>query len=182
MRLLSILIALCSLAGSVGTLARAQDSAQPARVVFVCEHGSVKSLVAMEYFNRRAKARGVPNRAVARGTTPEPSVPKAVRDGLRGDGFDVSAFEPRKFEASDVAHAALIVSFDEDIANIVGAQARYLKWDDLPGVLTNYRRGKDEIVRHVDQFVSQIHLPVDALQVEVESIAIRERPFEEVPP
>ncbi|SRR5258708_21944166 len=88
MRLLSILIALCSLAGSLGTQARAQDSAQPGRVVFVCEHGSVKSLVATEYFNRRAKAQGVPYRAVARGTAPERTVPKAVRDGLRSDGFD----------------------------------------------------------------------------------------------
>jgi hypothetical protein len=43
MRLLFILIALYSLASSLGIQARAQDSAQPARVVFVCEHGSVKS-------------------------------------------------------------------------------------------------------------------------------------------
>jgi arsenate reductase (thioredoxin) len=156
MRLLSILIALCSLAGSLGTHARAQDSAQPARVVFVCEHGSVKSLVAMEYFNRRAKARGLAYRAVARGTAPERTVPKAVRDGLRSDGFDVSAFEPRKLQGCDVDRASLIVSFDQDIASIVGARARYLKWDDLPGVLTDYTRGKDEIVRHVDALIDEL--------------------------
>jgi len=154
--LLSILIALCSLAGSLGTQARAQDSAEPPRVVFVCEHGSVKSLIATEYFNRRVKARGVAYRAVARGTAPERTVPKSVRDGLRSDGFDVSAFEPRKFEASDVDRASLIVSFDQDIASIVGAQTRYLKWDDLPGVLTDYTRGKDEIVRHVDALIDEL--------------------------
>jgi len=156
MRLLSILPALCSLVVALGTQARAQDSAEPARVVFVCEHGSVKSLVAMEYFNRSAKARGVPYRAVARGTAPEPTVPKAVRDGLRSDGFDVSAFEPRKFEGSDVDRASLIVSFDQDIASIVGAQTRYLKWDDLLRVLTDYARGKDEIVRHVEALIDEL--------------------------
>jgi arsenate reductase (thioredoxin) len=156
MRLLSILIALCSLAGVLSTQARAQDLEEPARVVFVCEHGSVKSLVAMEYFNRRAQARGVAYRAVARGTAPEPTVPRAVRDGLRSDGFDLSAFEPRKFEGSDVDRASLIVSFDQDLASIVGAQTRYLKWDDLPGVLADYARGKDEIVRHVEALIDEL--------------------------
>lgn len=49
-------------------------------------------------------------------------MPKAVKDGLRSDGFDVTEYEPRKFEASDVDRASLIVSFDQDIASIVGAQ------------------------------------------------------------
>jgi hypothetical protein len=30
---------------------------EPAHVVFVCEHGSVKSLIAMEYFNRSVQER-----------------------------------------------------------------------------------------------------------------------------
>jgi arsenate reductase (thioredoxin) len=161
MRSKSILIALCSLAISIGAQTRAQGlaarhSVGPSRVVFVCEHGSVKSLVAMEYFNRRAKARGLAFRAVARGTEPELTVPRAVRDGLRGDGIDVSAFEPRKFEVSDVYRASLIVSFDQDVAKIVGARARYLKWDDLPGILSDYTRGKDAIVRHVDDLLEEL--------------------------
>ena len=156
MRSLSILIALGSLATMLGAQTHAQDLAETARVVFVCEHGSVKSLVAMEYFNRRAKARGMPYRAVARGAAPESTVPKAVRDGLSSDGFDVSVFEPRKFEASDVDRASLVVSFDQDVASIVGAQTPYLKWDDLPGVLTDYTRGKDEIVRHVDALIDEL--------------------------
>jgi protein-tyrosine-phosphatase len=161
MRSISVLIALCTLALSLGIQTRAQDLVasdfvEPRHVVFVCEHGSVKSLVAMEYFNRKAKAQGLTYRAIARGTAPEPTVPSAVREGLRSDGFDVSAFEPRKFEASDVDGASLIVSFDQDVASVVGIRARYLKWDDLPGVLTNYTRGKDEIVRHVDVLIDEL--------------------------
>jgi arsenate reductase len=161
MRLMSILIVLCSLAMSISAETGAQgpavrNSAGPPRVVFVCEHGSVKSLVAMEYFNRRAEARGLAYRAIARGTAPELMVPRAVRDGLRSDGFDVSAFEPRKFEDSDVDHASLIVSFDQDVASVVGARARYLKWDDLPGILSDFTRGKDAIVRHVDALLEEL--------------------------
>src|SRR5450631_987574 len=115
MRLLWIVVALGSLGLSIGTQTRAQglsvgDSVASPRVVFVCEHGTVKSLVAKEYFNREAKVGGLAYRAIARGTVPEPTVPTAVSDGLRKDGFDVSAFAPRKIEASDADRASLIVS------------------------------------------------------------------------
>ncbi|SRR6266404_3655563 len=64
---------LCSLALSYGAQGLAQgigasSPREPAHVVFVCEHGSVKSLIAMEYFNRSVQERGLAYRAVARGT------------------------------------------------------------------------------------------------------------------
>ena len=62
MRPISVAFVLLSLAVAFGRLATAQSVAATrshprTQVVFVCEHGSVKSLVAMEYFNRRSKAR-----------------------------------------------------------------------------------------------------------------------------
>jgi arsenate reductase (thioredoxin) len=154
-------ILLSSLALSCGAQVLAQGIAansrrEPAHVVFVCEHGSVKSLIAMEYFNRSAQERGLAYRAVARGTAPAPIVPRSVREGLRTAGFDVSQFVPRLFEASDVKDASLVVSFDQDIAKIVGGKARRLAWDNLPGVLTDFARGRDEIVRHVDELIDEL--------------------------
>ena len=58
--------------------------------------------------------------------------------------------------ASDVEEASLVVSFDQDIAKIVGGKARHLAWDNLPGVLTDYARGRDEIVRHVDDLIDEL--------------------------
>jgi arsenate reductase (thioredoxin) len=161
MHSMSMQIVLFSLAISFGAQASAQGLAasstrDPARVVFVCQHGSVKSLIAMLYFNRSAQERGLPYRAVARGTAPEPSVPGPVRAGLQAGGFDVSRFVPQLFKASDVNHASLVVSFDQDIAKIVGGRARHLRWDNLPGVLGDYVRGRDAIVRHVDSLVDEL--------------------------
>jgi arsenate reductase len=161
MRSPSLRIVVCSLALGFGVQAAAQGlevnrSREPARVVFVCEHGSVKSLVAMMYFNRRVEERGLSYRAVARGTAPEPIVPGAVRDGLHADGFLLPAFTPRKFEASDVDHALLIVSFDQDLTNAIDGRARYVKWDDLPGVLSDYARGRAEIFRRVDALIDDL--------------------------
>jgi arsenate reductase len=155
---ISMRIVLFSLAMSfVGQpLAAGSTPNDPGRVVFVCEHGSVKSLIAMVYFNRSAQERGLPYRAVARGTAPEPSVPGPVREGLHAAGFDVSEFVPQLFKSSDVNDAVLVVSFDQDIGKIVGGRARHLRWDNLPGVLANYARGQDEIVRHVDALLDEL--------------------------
>jgi arsenate reductase len=155
---ISMRIVLLSLAMSfIGqSLAGGSTLNEPARIVFVCEHGSVKSLIAMVYFNRSAQERGLPYRAVARGTAPEPTVPGPVREGLHAAGLEVSEFVPQLFKASDVDDASLVVSFDQDIAKIVGGRARHLRWDNLPGVLANYPRGRDEIVRHVDALLDEL--------------------------
>lgn len=54
----------------------------PRLIVFVCEHGSAKSLVAASFFERMAKERGIVVRAVSRGTAPDASVPAAVVEAL----------------------------------------------------------------------------------------------------
>jgi hypothetical protein len=158
-RSMSLPVVLCSLAMAFGAHTPAQDIAassvhESPRAVFVCEHDSVKSLIAMEYFNRRVQERGLAYRAVARGTAPEPIVPSSVRDGLRIAGFDISHFVPRLFEVSNVEDASLVVSFDQNTAKIIGGKAWHLAWDNLPGVLADYARGRDEIVRHVNEFLS----------------------------
>ena len=161
MRSISMALVLLGLAVAFGRVTTAQSVAAirshpPTRVVFVCEHGSVKSLVAMQHFNRRSRERGLPYRAVARGIAPEATVPAVVREGLHADGFDVSGFVPGLLSASDVDDVTLVVSFDEDIAQTVGGRARYLKWDDLPGVLANYPRGRDAIVSQVDALIEAL--------------------------
>ena len=125
-------------------------------VVFVCEHGSVKSLIAASYFNRRAQAKGLSVRAIARGVTPEPTVPLPVRNGLYAAGFDVSGYIPQLLEASDISGATLVVSFDEDISDAVEGRTRYLKWDNLPAVLSDYARGKDAIGKQVDRLMYEL--------------------------
>jgi arsenate reductase (thioredoxin) len=161
MRLISRQLALFGLAVAITASAMSQSVAasgarEPAPVVFVCEHGSVKSLVATVYFNRRAHERGLPYRAVARGTTPEPTVPPPVRKGLQADGFEISDFVPQLLTASDLNDAALVVSFDQDITKIVGSRVRHLKWDNLPGVLADYARARDAIVSQIDALVDAL--------------------------
>ena len=162
MRLITAPLSFLILALALGSQARAQSpgtttQSEMARAVFVCEHGSVKSLVAAAYFNRRAEQRGLAYRAVARAVEPDSSVPAAVREGLRSDGLPVSDFVPRALTGSDVAHARLVVSFDQDLTKVVGS-TRYQKWDGLPGVLADYPRGRDAILKRVDALLDELAL------------------------
>jgi hypothetical protein len=64
------------------------SSQQPATVVFVCLHGSVKSVMAAAHFNRIAKERQLPFVAVARGVDPDREIPASIRQGgWRGTGL-----------------------------------------------------------------------------------------------
>jgi len=65
------------------------------RVLFVCLHGSAKSLIAAEYFNRLASARGLDASATSAGTEPDDAIPPRVVSGLAGDGIDVAGRRPR---------------------------------------------------------------------------------------
>jgi chromate transporter len=99
--------ALIGAAGLLGVLAVRAPAigADPTRtVVFVCEHGSAKSVVAASLFDRMAKERGLPVRAISRGTTPDASVPArasssgsascSTRSDLDPDGSRPPAVRP----------------------------------------------------------------------------------------
>ena len=63
----------------------------PRRVLFVCLHGSAKSLIALEHFRRLAAERGIAVEAAAAGTAPDAEIPPHVVQGPLGDGIDVRA-------------------------------------------------------------------------------------------
>src|ERR1700741_2821321 len=53
----------------------AADLANRAPVLMICEHGSVKSVMAATLFNQAAIERKLPFRAIPRGVTPDAAVP-----------------------------------------------------------------------------------------------------------
>lgn len=85
------------------------------QILFICEHGNVKSVIAMSWFNRLAEQRGLKFRAIARGTSPNSTtVPAAIEDGLRADGFDLRGFRPTALSGSDLrsSYRAIIIGTD----------------------------------------------------------------------
>src|SRR5689334_20099632 len=81
-------------ATSAAQSAKTKTEVNSSTVVFVCEHGAAKSVIAAAHFNRLATERGLPFRAISRGTKPDDAVAAGVRAGLASDGIDVSTWRP----------------------------------------------------------------------------------------
>jgi len=105
-------------------------------VLFVCLHGSAKSLIAAEHFNRLAAARGLDARATSAGTEPDDAIPPHVTRGLAGDGIDVAGRRPHRPTPEEVEGAVAVVTFG-------------IRWDDVPAVSDDFPRARDAIVARV---------------------------------
>jgi len=106
----------CLVCSGLATLAQdvaasGQDKQQIQTVLFVCEHGSAKSVIAAAHFNRLAEQRNLPYRAIARGINPDPEIPQQVRLNLAKDGLDVATWKPQVVAEKDVREAARVVTF-----------------------------------------------------------------------
>src|SRR3569623_1908838 len=68
-------------------------------VIFVCEHGAAKSVIASEYFNKLAAERGLAVRSVARGADPQAALSVSAVKGLQADGLPPQLAAPRPLAA-----------------------------------------------------------------------------------
>jgi arsenate reductase (thioredoxin) len=119
------------------------------KVLFVCLHGSAKSLIAAEYFNRLAAARGLGARAVSAGLEPDDAIPPRVAQGLRDDGVEVGDRRPGRPMPADVEDAAIVVTFGCDLGELAASATRIDRWDDVPAVSEDFKRARDVIVARV---------------------------------
>ena len=126
-------------------------------IVFVCEHGTVKSVLALAYFEQFARAKGLPFRAVSRGTAPDPSLPAFMIAGLRRDGLAIGEFRPTRFSERDLVSAIGVVSFDQpSVASVVAGRVPIVAWDRLPSVTANYEVARDSIKQRVAALVDSL--------------------------
>ena len=115
-------------------------------VLFVCLHGSAKSLIALEHFRRIAKERGVDVQADFAGTEPDAAIPPRVVQGLLGEGIDVRGRQPRQVTRGDIASASCVVTFGCELDALESSGIARERWDDVPAVSEGYKPARDIIV------------------------------------
>jgi arsenate reductase len=126
-------------------------------VVFVCEHGNVKSLIAREWFNRLAQERGVRFRAVSRGVAPGGPVPPTIAAALRGDGFDVTGFEAQAVSPADRAGAVRVIGIGVALsAPPEGRGALEEAWDGIPPASEGYAASRDALRARIEALLSAL--------------------------
>ncbi|MBI2207254.1 MAG: hypothetical protein HYU41_25775 [Candidatus Rokubacteria bacterium] len=125
------------------------------RVVFVCLHGSAKSVIAASYCRRLADRYGVPVDVESAGVEPDASIPPKVVGGLGMDGIDVSSVTPRAAAAVDFSGATRVIAFGCDVPG-VPAGVPVEQWSDVPAVSEDFGRARDLIVARVDRLVADL--------------------------
>ena len=121
-------------------------------IVFVCEHGAAKSIIAAAYFNQFANEMGFDLRAIARGTNPDDELSPQTVKGLSEDGLTPTELAPQKLTEDDLQAAQRVVTFCE-LPDEYQGQAMIERWDDIPPVSENYEQARDVIVERIRQML-----------------------------
>lgn len=127
-------------------------------VLFVCEHGAAKSVVAAALFNRMAAERGLTVRAVSRGTDLDPCVNPVARAGLAAEGL---AWDdaPTLLAPGDLTAAARVIAFSS-LPALAGAPVEI--WS-APAVGDGYAAARTAIAVHVARLVDEMVREVPTL-------------------
>ena len=124
-------------------------------VVFVCEHGAAKSVIATAYFNKLAAERHLPVRATFRGTAPQDELSVRAVEGLKADGIPVPDGKPTGITDADVAGATHIFAIGCPLPETVRRSGKAADWSDVPDD-RGYGPMRDAIVPHVEQLLADL--------------------------
>ena len=117
-------------------------------VLFVCEHGSAKSILAAAEFNRFAKERGLALIAVSRGVNPDAKVAPVVAQSLAREGMTVKS-DPSTVTRSDIEHAGTVVTLGCKLPPTSGERSDLREWNDVPSVSADVEVARADIRRRV---------------------------------
>ena len=124
-------------------------------VVFVCLHGSAKSVIAAEHFRRLAAERGVQVEAVSAGTEPDAEFPAKVVHGLIASGIDISGRRPHRVTRADLEGASRVITFGCELGDLAPIGLAIERWDDVPLVSEDFNRARDVIVARVSRVLDE---------------------------
>ena len=140
---------------ALAALAQPSTGAASPHVVFVCEHGAAKSLIASAYFNKLAAERGLAARATFRGVDPQDALSLRAVAGLKEDGLPIPDGRPTAISAADLSAATHVFAIGCALPADAMATGKASSWNDVPDD-QGYRPMRDAIVRHVRALIDTL--------------------------
>ena len=128
---------------------------QTKKIVFVCEHGAAKSVIAATYFNKLAKERNLDWEATCRGTNPDDVVGSKIKDGLTADNLYDPALSPQKLSLQDTTDVEKIILFTplpKDFKTKIDVE----DWSEIPNVDGAYPDRRDAIVKKINLLLDSL--------------------------
>jgi arsenate reductase (thioredoxin) len=123
-------------------------------ILFVCEHGSAKSIVAASHFRKMAKQEGLDIKVISRGTNPDKAVPEKVNQFLVQDGFEKHLAVPERLSADDIRDADYVVAFSP-LPAALGQPHRLEAWS-IPSFEAGYPAARDSITANIQRIIQRI--------------------------
>jgi len=118
-------------------------------ILFLCQHGGAKSVVAASHFNRLAAERGLPFVATAAAAEDAyDAVPTPVAGYLQREGFDVRGLEPHHVAPEEIERAARIITIGCNLSGESGTVVSD-RWDEVPAASEDLEGSVAAIRRHV---------------------------------
>jgi arsenate reductase (thioredoxin) len=128
---------------------------QTKKVIFVCEHGAGKSVVASAYFNKIAKDRNLDWEASCRGTNPDEEVSAPTKEGLRSDNLLDPKLSPQKLAQHDTSNVQKIMLFTklpDDFKTTIKSE----DWSSLPNIDAKYEVRRDALIKKINEFFDSV--------------------------
>jgi hypothetical protein len=123
-------------------------NAQKKKVVFVCEHGAAKSVIAANYFNQLATERSLNYEAVCRATLPDSTLTPATRAGLKSDHITPNV-NPQKLALTDTVNVQRIILFTplpKGYETLIPIE----DWSGVQNIDAPYSQRKDAIIKKLN--------------------------------
>jgi arsenate reductase (thioredoxin) len=126
--------------------AEAQTGQKDISVVFVCEHGAGRSVIASRYFERLAREQGVHVNVSYRGISPDPSIGEVVKEELIKDGFHFADEKPVALSQQDIKDSDFVVTLDCSLpSGLDAADAKVLAYTGIPPPGNNFLIARDSL-------------------------------------
>jgi arsenate reductase (thioredoxin) len=129
--------------------------AQDKKIIFVCEHGAAKSVIATAYFNKMAKERNLGYFAECRGTDPDSTVSKGAKDGLVGDDLFDPSTKPQKLSSSDTVNAERIILFTP-LPPDHNTNIKTENWSNVQNIDADYEKRRNAIVNKITELLDSL--------------------------
>jgi arsenate reductase (thioredoxin) len=125
-------------------------------VVFICEHGAARSVIAAAYFNKLASERHLNFHAIARGIAAQPGLSASAVTGLQRDNVPFPREKPRNATRQEVQRAVRVVAFCRVPDSLSGTKR--LETFDVPAPDAGYEASRDAITSHVKALIDELAL------------------------
>jgi protein-tyrosine-phosphatase len=125
-------------------------------VLFVCEHGAAKSVLAAELLQRKLDELDLPIQIHAAGIDPSDAIADSVVGLIPERAWELRTRRPRRVTQQDIETASITITFNLATAALPTAPAAVLAWDDVPPLSDDPVAARAAIERHVEALVERL--------------------------